>query len=211
MGERDDRTLLGRLGGQDLDRKDPLHDLACMFLSRPEQAERIMKMTWGEDITNVASKTEKILTTQTGFTVGFIDVLVTGDQRVTHINRGVDYKFINQGDCNSTPVPWEESRTVNHQRMVIVEVKISRIQSGELLRQLNLYKHYLPAPIPKSLEELPFKGMRSTICVAALRWSPSQAEKTQLNAAGVKVIRLAEGFDAWVETQAKETRPDESF
>lgn len=39
-----DRTLLARLGFQDPDKRNPLHDRACAYLGEPEQAARLTRL-----------------------------------------------------------------------------------------------------------------------------------------------------------------------
>jgi hypothetical protein len=44
MAHSHDRTLIASLGFADPDKQDPMHDLACEYLSQPMQAEALVRL-----------------------------------------------------------------------------------------------------------------------------------------------------------------------
>jgi hypothetical protein len=93
-----EQGLLTKLGFRDADREDLRHDKACRFFTRPDIAEKLLKvihppsrvwsgmwryappepdglwMTWSAD----NGVTENVVRTQSGFHIGFIDAVVMG-------------------------------------------------------------------------------------------------------------------------------------
>jgi hypothetical protein len=191
VSEREDKTLLAKLGGQDPDRKDPLHDLACTYLAQPDQALRIAvltsKLSEREVVYRAEAETEVIVRTASGFAIGFIDVAVKA------------YIGVPLSEAERAAIVEKYRWCPNYDGMrevwTNVEVKIAHVQAGELLRQLNLYRSVA----------------RGGAMVAALRYAPTQAEKQQPSGGGVKVVRLADGFDAWRASLGGEVDPDDTF
>jgi hypothetical protein len=135
-----DRTLLANLGFSDPDKKEDRHDLACQYLAEngakvlelfllPERSSGIAdggRATYTESPWEFSgfsceapiSKGEGQYKT----TIGFLDLVV----KATSIYQQSNWK----GDTHPQHVE------------IAVEVKIGRVQVGDILRQVRLYREY---------------------------------------------------------------------
>lgn len=207
-----DRTLLAKLGFQDPDRRDPIHDLACRYLCEPERARRVHDKFIGPNcmgegggwLRSLVFKLETCSANQEvaiskgvnqyRTTIGFVDAVIGGRYRSTESE---DYS----GDCIL------ETR-------VAIEVKIHPVTASELLRQLNLYREY-DSPSGAVLQEghrLDPSGRVWTYAgrtqwVAAVRFDITSGFINSLRGEGVEVVRLGRSFDEWLETSKRNDVP----
>jgi hypothetical protein len=136
-----DRTLLQTLGFADPDRSTParahLHDMAVRYLMQPEVALAVWKRfakRYPRDgfdfdgVTEAKATPEHLLKTQSGFVVGFADLLLSAAAIGTERPREHDGKRLE----------WFGSQ-------VVVEVKTSLHDPGAAVRQLRLYAEHLGA------------------------------------------------------------------
>lgn len=197
-----DRTLIARLGFDDLDKKDPRHDLACQYLALPENVARIIEATnpsieefQGCDprligVTfSLCDPDRDIIPIRLEFpiskgdgqyktTIGFADIVICYIERR---RRKVEYEY--------DGVSWVESDKVTEScgiRKAMIEVKISIGPIGDVLRQVNLYKNYLD-----SLGRV----------ILATAYDISESDAATLRREGVSHVRLGKAFDLWCERQ----------
>ena len=169
-----EHTLLSKLGFQDDDRGLKRHDLGCAYVV--ENAARVATALKLEQAPQHAS-TEHVLTTASGFTVGFIDVL------------------LEQSAAYDEDFDEDEAS-------VIVEVKIERVTVGALTRQLKLYAEHFGTPVRRKYGR-PVGLRRKSILVAAVAYDIPAVEVRALERERIVVFRLGEKFDKWCAKQTK--------
>jgi hypothetical protein len=198
-----DRTLLAKLGFQDEDKSNPLHDLACQFLAQDEQASAILKLVFKDQLpSNVvkvgdeyyagkgfgvvksislglaSGETEKLIQKGSGqyaTTIGFADVCITFALICEVEKNGVVSEvFLHQGHSDG-------------RGPILCEVKIGQVGVGTIIRQLKLYSGHMP---------------RCSGCVVATPWSFTKPEADTLLKEGITTIKLGPKFEAFV-AQAK--------
>jgi hypothetical protein len=177
------RTLLASLGFNDADKGDPRHDLACQYLTTPENLAKIVRMADERKANNVRSRQEYMLSKGDGqykTTIGFIDVAAwffcIGDQ-------SKDYKGQPQFDNHGKPF------YDHHHYGIGLEVKIQPVGVGTILRQINLYKGYPPVP-PRD---------KFTHWFVATAFPVSSADIVVLKNEGILHIFLGDKFNDFVE------------
>ena len=115
-----ERTLLTSLGFNDVDKHNPIHDLACQYVMQPKVAEHLLKNETSHlseqdrvDICGHAQSEFHLVKGEGRYTttIGFLDVI------------------------------WKWGYFP-----VVVEVKIQEIPIGDVLRQINLYAEYAVFP-----------------------------------------------------------------
>lgn len=158
-----DRTMLANLGFADPDKKNPLHDLACLYLTQPETIKKlgewmigqIPKLVITENLDSFGYEPREVTGTgatefhlqkgknQYATTVGFIDALfkfyVTGvvEDWVTEQRVLATSRW---EKCS----PFKVTQKVKSNAIVtFAEVKIQPIPFGDALRQMTLYRDYL--------------------------------------------------------------------
>lgn len=79
MAYSHDRTLLSSLGFSDPDKKDPLHDLGCQYISLPSVVDSLGLVSNGAKLSLVSARLEQPISKGEGkyrTTIGFLDVLL---------------------------------------------------------------------------------------------------------------------------------------
>jgi hypothetical protein len=125
----DDRTLIGRLGFADPDKHDSTHDLACQYLTLPDNVRRLVDIVKREHYEQVRGFDGKVSFDtprpehpiskgegQYRTTIGFIDLFLD-------VSPMVNRRFMSEH--------------------VAVEVKTGRAGMGQVIRQINLYREYI--------------------------------------------------------------------
>lgn len=200
-----DRTLLSKLGFSDPDKKDPKHDLACLFLR--EEATREMIGKWllaqfpvlPEGAVGHHPKDVKIGRPvieyhlqkgegQYATTIGFLDVLYQPLINVCHIDKAQEC------DANWKPVGEPKLTRADEELrwLMFAEVKVHPVGVGDILRQMNLYSTYLHA---NSWRSRPAKFLPNGLVVTA--WSPSRVERQAVTDAGFGWLTLGDRFQQW--------------
>lgn len=217
MSHAHEKTLLARLGFSDPDRKEPLHDLACMYLSRPEAAGKIALLPgektlqeWQKNpVIGIGHKKEGItfaaaferMICSGRFTVGFVD-LTLQFECVENRDGEMHKRYFPDGyrDGEWKPAEWKSviaKHNASFSWRACVEVKIQRFGVGEVIRQINLYRandsyqsndHWILAS-PHSL--------------------PAD-ERSALLTANITPIRLGPAFLQWVEERKQQPVHDPS-
>ena len=203
-----DRTMLARLGFADPDRREPLHDQACRYLTTTPAISRIIDVLELE-YTNRPSRFEyspgrqhRCRTDRTvswtdatfereiskGYgqyrtTIGFIDV---------HLQFRLDYRRyqVEQRRTvhNRDEEPWtphEDYADVDSTEAAI-EVKATSTPVGEVIRQINLYRSY----------------SRISTWILATTYPLTQSQVDCLSNERIKHVVLGANFLEYVEQQA---------
>lgn len=160
-----DKTLLAKLGFQDSDKKNSLHDKGCRYLAQSEIATALVKSVIsgtqleGKEVTIRDTRCEVSIGKGSGqykTTIGFIDVVIR-----TNIGNS-DFNF-----C--------------------VEVKIGQESMGNCLRQINLYKSYT--------DGFEYRYEYGTmIWILASPWAIDEQQKSMLDSSAIFHIRLGSKF-----------------
>lgn len=172
-----DKTLLNRLGFQDPDKRSPLHDLICQYISEPEVTNRLLGLAGvtperrlnGTLDTKAAQ--EFVLSKGDGpykQHIGFIDVAV-----------GACYEFA----LSRTRYNARDSVCVGY---LFVEVKVELPPIGDLVRQIKLYQSYIA------------DGAWAVVTPAAM----SQGYRDALLAEGITPVTIGADFETWRTNQA---------
>lgn len=199
-------TLLAKLGFNDADRSDERHDLGCAYVV--EHAAALAKAVLpptgpndemrleGEPSLRASAATEVVLTTRTGFTVGFIDVVLNpqltariSDRRFNNGTR--EYEWSAFRECGFGCAP------------IIVEVKIAPVSVGALTRQLKLYHEHFTTRGMRMHYGHPVGEPGEALLAAALAYPISAVESRALEREGIAVFRLGKKFDEWCASQKK--------
>jgi hypothetical protein len=217
-----DRTMLSKLGFADPDKKDPRHDLACLYLTQPEVVgkvaawllPRIPKFSLTEDKEDSASQCTAVsgkgvmeYHLQKGegkyaTTVGFLDVVFDMSLTMDCISWHGSGQYVYEKDGRVSRSQYQQVSYVRvERRRIFCEVKVGRVSIGDVLRQMNLYKSYTNG------YEWGGGGRDNLgpLGILVAPWDVSLAEKDSLNKAGYAFMRLGKDFDAWVERQEIKT------
>lgn len=207
MAHSHDRTLLASLGFLDPDKREPLHDLACEYLSEPAQATRMARLAGApetEDVATVPTLEAQIAKGEGQYrtTVGFLDLRI-------------------------------EWKTETAEGTVLVEVKIQPISIGDVLRQIALYRGHLksvslaaPVVLNKPVSAETFKdrlrelsgekrslGAAETVQDKGMSWFLATAfdldagQSQLIQQAGIVHVRLGDGFEKWFEERQRRPAP----
>ncbi len=176
-------TLINRLGFADQDSKIPRHDMACRYVTQPE----VLRSIYGlHDVFQIRAATESVISKGEGKYrqhIGFADGLAVVDP----FSCEAHLEFWKLEDRGEKPVKpkcsWPSCFSGGN---ILVEVKIQEVRVGELLKQLNFYRTYVTA----------WKTL------AVLDFSITDSDEKMLNSEGIRVVRLGEGFEKWLPTQA---------
>lgn len=165
-----DRTLLARLGFADPDKKDPRHDWACQYLAQNEVALRVLRSLyagpkWRDHVVK-GRRHEAPITKGEGqykVTVGFADLLLWGSasKRACAASEIEDWWF-------------EELR-------LLVEVKIAATGVAEVVRQIGLYREYLPG----------------AACIVVTAYPVVPADVETLRLSGIRHLKLGADFESY--------------
>lgn len=216
-----DRTMLAKFGFADPDKRNPVHDQACLFLADMGTARAVLKglllpawpdidragaaapQTMGFHGHRLRQKAEMEFHLQKGegqyaTTVGFIDVAY--GFAVDGVERGHPWTLY---DAYGRPRQDEsrvEDRPRTVQGRVFVEVKIEPVRVTDVIRQMKLYADYFPYPVGASLPDDFPRG------ILAAPWDLTATEAEALGREGFRFVRLGDGFDRW-RAEADRTRP----
>jgi hypothetical protein len=199
MAHSHQQTLLAKLGFSDPDHKDPRHTLACEYLCKPEVARKVIQVVdplsdsetacpdpvkssqiMGDAITGGqgwigrwVSNTEQPVMNK-AYYIGFLDVVITYAAN----------EWVAQWEHN-TACPFQKGR-FNYQ--VLVEVKVSRCDPADIVKQLKLYDQYCErGRSPRTPVRL----------VVATCYPVSQSTKDMFAREGIRHIFLGAGFEAY--------------
>lgn len=158
-----DKTLLASLSFGDKDKKDNRHDLAGQYLLQPEVALKIGKLEIDEEVV---------------FTGGKLEIPLTKglNQYKTFIG------FIDGSLC---------FESVKNKYVCFFEIKINPETTGNVIRQLNLYKEFMKC------DEYDYASV--SLLVTAYDVSP--ADQALFKENGIVCVRLGEAFDEFVRAQ----------
>jgi hypothetical protein len=202
-----DRTLLARLGFDDPDRRDPLHEIACRYLAVPTVARRLAglldleymglsqrtqryrnEVRWIADryIKTVSAKCEHEVSKgerQYRTTVGFVDVCLRIELEERH--RDIQEHSL---DFASRNEPWcsHEDRFETRDVFAAIEVKTTEVPVSDVVRQIRLYQSY----------------GRFTRWLVATTYPMTQSQVDWLGNARVLHVFLGQGFQDFVKDQA---------
>lgn len=191
-----DRTLLASLGFSDPDKKSPLHDLACQFLTLSSSAKRIISM-FGCREPDIAQgypsiEVERAITKGEGqykTTIGFLDVVVRG--MMPHVCKS-------KSCCDPTPKDEWQNATLGS---IIVEVKVNKISISDVIRQINLYAQFTSSGA---------SGRENwSRYLLATTWPLTDSELRLLNMEKIKHVLLGESFNAYVE-KSEQSKPSQN-
>lgn len=204
-----DRTLLAKLGFNDADRKDPIHDLASQYLALPQHVERILRMCgWGRDIERVMMKCPVCgsaelrdpgaptagcgtWSTQRARCDGILEPVYPPGRLL--LPKPALERLISKGTGHYSSTIGFADLYIDP---VVVEVKISRCTASDLVRQLALYQQHLPRSHSWA------EGRQFAAAAVAFDVSPSFVQA--LDAAGIKLVRLGPKFREWAAAQQAE-------
>ena len=159
-----DRTMLARLGFADPDKSDSRHDRACQYLSMPSTIHRIVHLLdlekdpaayqWKDSRSEETGTEHRSLarfrvtceypivkgSDQYRTSIGFADLVYGFDILTERIGR-------TERDFEPHTKTWGPSRELpdscHHERVDVgVEVKISPVAIGDVIRQIKLYQTY---------------------------------------------------------------------
>lgn len=210
-----ERTMLSRLGFADPDRRESLHDLACGYLALPETVSRLVGLlglnqppsavrdrVYGKQC--VATMSKAVASHEVNLeweiakgygeyrtTIGFADLMLR-----FYVEKRYSNVRVNRGDqssrCGRFRRPdWQSSEdyacgdTLNYG----VEVKITRVPLGDLIRQIKLYRSY--------------SGVDRWAAVTAYPLVASDIDC--LRNEGIEHLRLGKAFDEYVDAQSQAT------
>ncbi len=118
-------------------------------------------------------------------TIGFIDLLITffNNIRIT----GWKYNIDDRTTKNYGSDYWEKTRS----NSVLVEVKINEVPTGDVLRQLKMYRDYFTIQCCGT----------KPVLVLATTYPINTVDAAVLAREGIKHVRLGAGFEAWCNTK----------
>lgn len=200
-------TLLSHLRSADADLSNPRHDLACRYVAEPAVALKIVRgllpparkpaedldLFRGEwrgtihtEFAGLGKPTfHSLLSKRTGRSdtaIGYVDVI----QPYTYETRRVGESRRSQfsgGDREWQRDPLGEWYPVH--RKIVVEIKVSPVSVGEVVRQVALYREHLKA------DEW----------VVATAFPVTSPELSELTDAKITHFRLGAGFERWAAAQ----------
>jgi hypothetical protein len=222
-----DRTLLQSLGFSDPDKGNEEHDLACRFMIEPRTIAKLVELldpkpflggfrdrTWSDQQTRYVDRivepdhrgaVERPLVRDSGYYVGFIDAAIDLEwccsarpevrKRSHHQENWGDWESCKQFALTvSTHRSNDDEDVYENGRRIVrpykpawigVEVKIGPTKLGDAIKQIKLYQEY----------------GKADRWVLATRYGISTAERDALAHEGIFHIRLAAGFDRFLEEQ----------
>lgn len=211
MAHSHDKTLLARLGFQDPDAKDPLHDLACEYMALEENVLKLQEIvdpvpdvTIGEDVTSELGFEPD----EGDFNFRFTEVVSSAESHIESVlTKGmgqymttvgfidVDARWrVVQKRVGTMKLRHEQVRKVDDRHYngrIVIEVKISSITVGDVARQMNLYRSHI----------LAMGDYRSKFVVAAA-FDVNEYYRSALERENVTIVRLGERFGVWAREKA---------
>ena len=216
------RTMLAKLGFADPDKRNPQHDLACQYLALPENVRKIADLielergdeTYthqydGETLEEAGVRHRRVAGHGITFewpiskgkeqyktTIGFVDLVISFDLRTYCRER----RERRRSGASCSWGPWKPQDNSEGRRRVNVgvEVKVSRVQVGEVLRQLQLYRTYADSSTPYSgpgWNDIANWVVATTYALSAVDVSAFRNER-------ILHVRLGDGFREFVSAQS---------
>ena len=156
MAHSHQQTLLAKLGFSDPDHKDPRHTLACEYLCKPEVSRKVVSVlqdfasgpteqpkpvrypkqddpAYKEWFLCSEAQTEAPVMNR-NYYIGFIDVMI---------------KYVTGGWSTSWGRGPDEVHKCNREYLVIVEVKVSKVDPADIIKQMKLYATYAINSLPE--------------------------------------------------------------
>ena len=201
MTHSHDRTLLASLGFSDPDKREPLHDLACEYLSEEPQRARLLRLAGIPERATSKPILEAVIAKGQGqyrTTIGFLDLMI---------------EWIDEA---------AETSAYSRQRgSVLVEVKIKPIGVGDILRQISLYKSHIVETLSFDGEELQSrfrslergekpekpKMVSDKFWILATTFELDHGQARTIREANITHIHLGDGFTKWFEGRQQRPAP----
>jgi len=203
------KTLLAQLGFADADKQNPKHDLAVEYLALEHNAKRLIQsihpgFDW-EPLRPIPNKPdwasltirrlsdlrtperERPLTKGEGqyrSTVGFLDLLVRYSASKTI------WEYV-EGRPPRTVYDLDHDREPSGPLALVVEVKAGHVPTGDLLRQMKLYREYA--------DTIGGVARCSWVVAGCFKFTETQAHA--LRQEGITPVSLGPLFDEWAERQ----------
>lgn len=189
MAHSHDRTLLASLGFSDPDKREPLHDLACEYLSEEPQRTRLVRLAGAPEGAVTQPVLEATIAKGEGqyrTTIGFLDLRIN----------------------------WSSE---TEKGSVLVEVKIRQVGVGDILRQINLYRSHIVETRTISAET--FKSHLAALdrtseiksdkfWVLATTFELDHGQTQTIREANITHVRLGDGFTKWFEDRQSRPAPN---
>jgi len=206
-----DRTMLAKLGFADPDRREPLHDLACGYLTLPETVSRLVQLLGlnqppievrdcVDGMQRTATMSKAVVSHKVNLewevakghdqyrtTIGFADLVLSFYVEEAYSNVRV-YRPDHDHRCGQFRRPeWQRSKdfTCGESLTYGIEVKILPVSVGDLIRQIKLYRSY--------------SGVPDWIAVTSAHLTPAEIEC--LRNESILHMRLGPAFDEYVESR----------
>jgi len=206
-----ERTMLARLGFADPDRREPLHDQACQYLTSRQMTTRLARLLGVEhgplpwrrdrgDRLRIAMLAQRIVRARANIeveiskgqdryrtTIGFADVVLEFDLQVeqTHAQERCRQWHGLQRQCSWSAWQSIKDEAFPHRLAYGIEVKIKPVPLGDLVRQIKLYRSY--------------SGVKRWIAVTA--YPLTSSETASLHNEGILHMRLGPAFEQYVGAQ----------
>lgn len=178
-----DRTLLAKLGFADPDKGNSRHDLACQYLAQKDVVTSLVASITGKEpskLQRVRSFPESPLSKGEGqykTTIGFLDLLVRFDS-LEPSQVYEDHRWVPAED------KWIGGA-------MAIEVKISPVSLGDIIRQVNLYAEY----------------QTGTHWLVVTEFSLSPEDVATLKSASIRHRRLGGKFSEYVKERESRKSP----
>lgn len=207
---------MSKLGFADQDKRDRRHDWACEYLAgpartavvaravfpaEPQEVDRVthvIRRYRGREtvkINAIRSEIEKPIVRGKSMAVGFADVVLTCEVEAKFVGQTREETIYQNGPFSQEKFgPWkDEACPVFGNRSIVIEIKISPVGTGDLLRQVNLYRVHWP-------ESQPFDNHCNLIrrYVVATAYPLARTDVDQLAAAGITHVYLGREFRRFV-------------
>jgi hypothetical protein len=215
-----DRTLLAKLGFADPDKSEPIHDLACRFLTEPEQALKLIGLVdprpterWNSRIGKQEPYDPSLVLKQRSVeqpiskgvgqyktTIGFIDGLISYSWQHPEED---EYDKNKSGKVNP-----QHYLSIDRSR-ILIEVKWNRVECGNILRQIRLYQEYEGHSYCRGDRiDILRASQGSQSWIVATGYPLTSSDVALLSEHGVTSVRLGDGFKEWVKkNEAHLTEP----
>lgn len=204
-----ERTMLAKFGFADPDRRQPLHDHACQYLTTPDAVARLIRHLSIEggpepntekvdDEEETSQVVRQIVhqsvrrecaiskgSSQFQTTIGFIDLLHRFRVEMQHCQVKRRLRNVPDGKGNRMWSEWRSHSDYTRTNDIAygIEVKAAPVPIGDVLRQLELYRSYSTVPY----------------WIVATTYPLAQQDLDCLKAQRLQHIYLGANFRAYVE------------
>jgi hypothetical protein len=218
MAHAHDRTLLASLGFNDVDKKDPLHDLGCQYLARPEIFNVLeLVSSKGQPLLADHAEFERIISkgeNQYRSTIGFLDTVVFTTIPGSVVKEGEKQVFEKAQDADRV---WKESLNIindsyyytnpyrrwDQDKMVYVQPKLSWVDAQIDGPPVGFEVKISPVGLGDVLRQInlyrQYEFCDVWVLACAFEISPLMVEG--LESHGILPVHLGEGFRKWVAEQ----------